>query len=138
MRNAAKFGIIIGVLSGIWILIMHFSGVYAKDAVGGSNNMEWMEWASMLIPAIGLYLGIKSYRDHISGGRMEFFEGLFEGFKIIIIGGVIAAFFAIVYVQLNVSVMNTDYMYRISAAVLIGIIFNLAISLILMNKQKHL
>lgn len=138
MENAAKYGVIIGVLSGFWILVMHFSGVYAKDAISESNNMQWMEWASMLIPAIGLYMGIKSYRDHISGGKMEFFEGLFEGFKIIIIGGVIAAFFAIVYVQLNVSVMNTDYMYRISAAVLIGILFNLAISLILMNKQKHL
>lgn len=138
MGNAAKFGIITGVLSGIWILIMHFSGVYAKDALGEPNNMEWMEWASMLIPATGLYLGIKNYRDHISGGKMEFFEGLFEGFKIIIIGGVIAAFFAIVYVQMNISVLNTDYMYRITAAVLVGILFNLVISLILMNKQKHL
>ncbi len=138
MGNAAKYGIIVGVLSGLWILIMHFSGVYAKDLGGEPNNMQWMEWASMLIPAVGLYLGIKNYRDHVSGGKMEFFEGLFEGFKIIIIGGVIAAFFAIVYVQLNISVMNTDYMYRISAAVLIGILFNLAISLMLMNRQKHL
>lgn len=138
MKNAVKYGIIVGVLSGIWILIMHFSGVYAQDAAGETNNMEWMEWASMLIPAIGLYLGIKNYRDHFSDGKMEFFEGLFEGFKIIIIGGVIAAFFAIVYVQLNASAANTDYMYRITAAVLIGILFNLAISLMLMNKQKHL
>lgn len=138
MKNAVKYGFIMGVLSGIWILIMHLSGVYAQDAPGNPNNMQWMEWASMLIPAIGLYVGIKSYRDNVSGGKMEFFEGLFEGFKIIIIGGVIAAFFAIVYVQLNMSIMNTDYMYRITAAVLIGILFNLAISLILMNKQKHL
>ncbi|MGV3684168.1 MAG: DUF4199 domain-containing protein [Daejeonella sp.] len=138
MRNAAKYGIITGILSGIWILVMHFSGVYAKDSIEEASKMQWMEWASMLIPAIGLYTGIKNYRDHISGGKMEFFEGLFEGFKIIAIGGVIAAFFAIVYVQVNVSVMNTDYMYRIAAAVLIGILFNLAISLILMNKQKHL
>lgn len=138
MKHAAKYGIIIGVLSGIWILIMHFSGVYAQDALGETNNMQWMEWVSMVIPAVGLYMGIKSYRDTVSGGKMEFFEGLFEGFKIIIIGGVIAAFFAIVYVQFNASVMNTDYMYRITAAVLIGILFNLAISLILMNKQKHL
>lgn len=138
MGNAAKYGVIIGVCSGIWILIMHFAGVYTRDAATEPNNMFWMEWASMLIPAIGLYLGIKNYRDHILRGKMEFFEGLFEGFKIIIIGGVIAAFFAIVYVQINISVMNTDYMYRISSAVLIGILFNLAISLILMNKQKHL
>lgn len=138
MGNATKYGIIIGFLSGIWILIMHFAGVYAQDSIEETTSMQWMEWASMLIPAIGLYTGIKSYRDHISGGKMEFFEGLFEGFKIITIGGVIAAFFAIVYVQMNASVMNTDYMYRIAAAVLIGILFNLAISLILMNKQKHL
>lgn len=138
MGNAVKYGIIIGVLSGIWILIMHLAGVYASDGLDESNNMNWLEWVSMLIPLSGLYMGIKNYRDHISGGKMEFFEGLFEGFKIIIVGGVIAAFFAIVYVQLNASAMNTDYMYRISAAVLIGILFNLAISLILMNKQKHL
>jgi hypothetical protein len=138
MGNAIKYGIIIGVLSGVWILIMHFSGVYAQDSLEETSSMQWMEWASMLIPAIGLYTGIKNYRDHTSGGKMEFFEGLFEGFKIITIGGVIAAFFAVVYVQMNASIMNTDYMYRIAAAVLIGILFNLAISLILMNKQKHL
>ena len=138
MKNAAKYGVIIGVLSGIWILIMHFSGVYAQDASDESNNMQWMEWASILIPAIGLFMGIKNYRDTVSGGEMEFFGGLFEGFKIIIIGAVITAFFAIVYVQLNISVMNTDYMFRITAALLISILLNLAISLILMNKQKHL
>lgn len=138
MKNAAKYGVIIGVLSGIWILIMHFSGVYAQDASDESNNMRWMEWASILIPAIGLFMGIKNYRDTVSGGEMEFFGGLFEGFKIIIIGAVITAFFAIVYVQLNISVMNTDYMFRITAALLISILLNLAISLILMNKQKHL
>ena len=108
------------------------------DASDESNNMQWMEWASILIPAIGLFMGIKKYRDTVSGGEMEFFGGLFEGFKIIIIGAVITAFFAIVYVQLNISVMNTDYMFRITAALLISILLNLAISLILMNKQKHL
>ena len=138
MKNAIKYGIIIGVLSGIWILIMHFAGVYASDPIGESNNMGWLEWVSMLIPLIGLYMGVRSYRESRPEGKMEFFEGLFEGFKIIIIGGVIAAFFAIVYVQFNVSVMNTDYMYRITAAVLVGILFNLAISLALMNKQKNL
>src|SRR5690606_10785465 len=123
MRNAIKYGIIIGVASGIWILIMHFAGVYAKDPTG---DMQWLEWASLLIPAGGLYFGIKNYRDHVLVERMEFFDGLFEGFKIIVFGGVIAAFFAVVYVQLNTNVLNTDYMYRIAAAVLIGILFNLA------------
>lgn len=137
MGNAVKYGLLIGVISGIWILLMHFAGVFSQDTIG-ENNMSWMEYVSVLIPATGLYLGIKNYRDHILTERMEFFEGLFEGFKILTFGGIFAAFFAVVYIQVNSNLENTDFMFRIAAAVLIGILFNLAISLSLMNKQKHL
>lgn len=134
MGNAIKYGLIIGVLSGIWILIFHVAGVYESADEGYS----WIEYTSVLIPFIGLFFGIKNFRDNINGGKMEFFEGLFEGFKIMIVGGVIAAFFAVVYVQYNPTVLNTDYMGRIGGAGIIGILFNLVISITLMNKQKHL
>ena len=134
MKNAIKYGLIIGVLSGIWILIFHIAGVYENPDEGFS----WIEYTSVLIPFIGLYFGIKHFRDHINGGKMEFFEGLFEGFKIMIVGGIIAAFCAVVYVQYAPSVLNTDYMGRIGGAGIIGILFNLVISITLMNKQKHL
>lgn len=137
MGNAAKYGIIIGIISGVWILVLHCAGIYGIDS-DRANKMAWLEYASILIPAMGLYFGIKNFRDHNNEGKMEFFEGLFEGFKIIIIGGVISLFFAVIYVQFNSAILNTDYMYRIAAAVLIGILFNIAISLILMNKQKYL
>ncbi len=137
MKNALKYGVLIGVLSGIWILVMHFGGVLTSD-MDGDSSVSWMEWISLLIPAIGLYAGIKSYRDHLTADKMEFVQGLFQGFKIIIVGGIIASFFAIIYVQVNPNWMNTGYMYRIAAAILVGILFNLAISLILMNKKKHL
>lgn len=134
MKNAIKYGLIIGVLSGIWILIFHLAGVYENPDEGFS----WIEYTSVLIPFIGLFFGIKHFRDHINGGKMEFFEGLFEGFKIMIVGGIIAAFCAVVYVQYAPSVLNTDYMGRIGGAGIIGILFNLVISITLMNKQKHL
>jgi len=103
------------------------------------NNISWLEYASILMPVIGLYLGIKNYRDHILTDKMEFYEGLFEGFKILIFGGgVIAALFAVIYMQVSTNLKNIDFMYRIATAGLIGIISNLAISLILMNKQKFL
>ncbi|MEO8793843.1 MAG: DUF4199 domain-containing protein [Daejeonella sp.] len=137
MRNAAKYGLLIGIVSGIWILIMHFAGVF-ENAYENPDKMNWLEYVSIVIPFAGLYLGIKNFRDHINEGRMEFFEGLFEGFKIIIVGGVITAFFAVVYVQYSPNLLNTDYMGRIGGAGLIGIMFNLIISLVLMNKQKHL
>lgn len=136
MKNSLKYGIFIGLLSGIWILIMHYAGVFAQNSVNVS--MAWLEYASVLIPAIGLYLGIKNYRDHILADKMEFIEGLFEGFKILIFGGLTAALFAVIYMQVSTDFKNIDFMYRIGAAALVGILFNLAISLILMNKQKHL
>jgi len=136
MRNAIKYGLLIGIVSGIWILVLHFAGVYNDNPEPGS--FSGLEYASVLIPLIGLYLGIKNFRDHVNGGRMEFFEGIFEGFKIMIVGGIIAAFFAVVYVQYAPSVMNTDYMGRIGGAGIVGILFNLIVSISLMNKQKHL
>jgi len=136
MNNAIKYGLIIGILSGIWILILHFAGVYADAPEEGQYN--WIEYTSILIPFVGLFFGIKNFRDNINGGKMEFFEGLFEGFKIMIVGGVIAAFCAVLYVQVSPSVLNTDYMGRIAGAGIIGILFNLSISIVLMNKQKHL
>ena len=137
MRNAAKYGILIGIVSGIWILIMHFAGVYEEE-YPKADELDWLEYVSVIIPFTGLYLGIKSFRDNINGGKMEFFEGLFEGFKILVVGGIITAFFAVVYVQNSDISLNVDYMGRIGGAGLIGILFNLVVSLMLMNKQRNL
>lgn len=137
MKNAIKYGVIIGVLSGIWILILHFAGAY-ENAYPQSDNSSWLEYASIIIPFIGLYFGIKSFRDNYNGGKMEFFEGIFEGFKIMIVGGIIAAFFATVYIQYVVQTLKMDVMGRIGGAGLIGVLFTLAVSLLLMNKQRNL
>lgn len=137
MKNAIKYGIIIGVLSGIWILILHFAGVY-ENPYPNSDGYSWLEFASVIIPLIGLYFGIKSFRDNYNGGRMEFFEGIFEGFKIMIVGGIIASFFATVYIYYVAQPQKMDFMGRIGGAGIVGVLFTLAISLLLMNKQRNL
>ena len=135
MKNAIKYGFIIGILSGIWMLIMHFAGVLENTEEG---KISWMEYASVIIPFSGLYLGVKNFRDNINGGKMEFFEGLFEGFVILIVGGIITSFFAVIYIQNVPSLIQSDYMGRIGGAGLVGILLDIAVSLSLMNKQKHL
>jgi hypothetical protein len=137
MKNAIKYGLIIGVLSGIWILILHLAGVYEHE-YPKNDNSSWLEYISVIIPFLGLYMGIKNYRDNVNGGRMEFFEGIFEGFKIMVFGGVITAFFAVVYTSYVNNTLQMDYMGRIGAAGAVGILFTLAISLMLMNKQRNL
>lgn len=135
MENSIKYGGLIGILSGIWLSVMHFSGVFGNIE---SGKTSWMEYASVLIPVTCLYMGIKNFRDHINGGKMEFFEGLFEGFVILIIGGLITTFFAVIYIQNVPTLLETDYMGRIAGASVVGILFDIVISLSLMNKQKNL
>lgn len=136
MKNAIKYGLLIGILSGIWLLIMHFSGVYTQN--DSAQRMSWMEYASVIIPFVGLYLGIKNFRDNLNGGKMEFFEGLFEGFLILLVGGLITSFFGVIYIQNVPSALETDYMGRVGGAGVVGLLFDLIVSLLLMNKQRDL
>jgi hypothetical protein len=138
MKNALKYGLLIGALSGAWILLMHFLGIYHENK-GGPLNINWMEYLSVIIPFTGLYLGIKNYRNNINGGRLEFMEGLMEGFKIILVGFVLYAAASTFYVEYaNSTVLTMDYYQRIGGAGLVSIIFNIVISLLLMNRQHNL
>lgn len=135
MRNAILAGLIIGVVSAIWIIIMHLNG-YTPENVGGTKN-SWLEYTSVLIPLIGLYFGIKGYR-RINRGSLTFFEGIFEGFKIIAIGGLIAAACSALYFAVLGQQFTSDYMERVFGAVVLGLLFTLVNSLLLMTTPKQL
>lgn len=138
MKNGLKYGLLIGVLTGMWILIMHLVGVY-DQVKSGPFNIHWMEYFSVFIPFTGLYLGIKNYRDNINGGKLEFIEGLMEGFKILLIGFVLYMAVSAIYMQYSGSALLTmDYYQRIGGAGIVGILFNVVVSLLLMNKQHNL
>ena len=138
MKNALKYGLLIGILSGIWILLMHLLGVFDQTK-SGPFNIHWMESFSVIIPFTGLYLGIKNYRNNINGGKLEFFEGLMEGFKILLVGFILYMAVSALYMQYSGSALLTmDYYQIIGGAGLVGILFNVVVSLLLMNKQHNL
>lgn len=133
MKNAFIPGLIIGILSGIWLFAMRKMGLtFTNDGVNPT------EFVSVLIPVIGLFLGVKSYRDGELKGNMNFLEGLVHSFKILIVGGIIAVFLGIVYIN-YIEAKDTnwaDFSGRIFAALLIGVLSSLAVSLLLMNKSN--
>src|SRR5476651_152088 len=94
MKNAIISGLIIGVLSGLWMFVLHGLGYAPK-----SSGMAPIEYVSVLIPLIVLYFGIRSYRNNECGGHMGFLEALIQSFKILLIGGVIAVAAAIIYID---------------------------------------
>ena len=131
MKNAIIFGVIIGVLSGAWILMMHLLGYTTLTSTSP------VEYTSVLIPIIGLYFGVKRYRDVEKNGNITFFEGLQEGFKILFAGGVVAVAFAILYISYVSKGSISDFSGKIFAALLVGVISALAVSLLLMTDSKR-
>jgi Protein of unknown function (DUF4199) len=132
MKNAFITGIVIGVLSGLWLFVMHIMGYdLVKDQVSP------FEYISIIIPVAGLYFGIRSYRNTDCGGKMGFLEALIQCFKILVLGGVIAVFACILYIS-YVSAGNNlrDFSGRMFGALLIGLLSSLAISLILTTKSN--
>jgi hypothetical protein len=97
------------------------------------------EYVSVLIPLIGLFFGIKNFRDGELKGQMGFLEALIQGFKILLVGGAVAVFGAIVFINLNNSGNETSFEAfsgRIFGALLVGVIEALAVSLLLATKAN--
>ena len=133
MKNALIFGIIIGILSGLWLFALHAFGWNIED-----NQASNIEYFSILIPIIGLFLGIMSYKNEL-GGSMGFLEALLQSFKILLVGGVVAIFAAIVYINFIQSGNNLrDLSSRMFGALLVGILAAFAVSLLFANKPNKI
>lgn len=135
MKNALIWGVVIGVLSAAWLFITHAMGYDAHD-----DKTAPHEYLSTLIPIIGLFFGVKSYRDGELKGQMGFFEGLVQSFKILIVGGVLAIFVAIVYINV-IQTTDSNFMAfsgRMFGALLIGLLAALAVSLILATRSNKI
>src|SRR5690606_30999488 len=135
MKNAIKYGVVIALLSAAWIFIMHITGHTPDNVI--DTNYSWQELSSVIIPFLGLHFGIKSFRKE-NGGELTFFEGVIEGIKIMIIGAVLAGAISFLYLSSFSSMLTVDYMERIFGALVVGGLFTLVNSLLLMTTPKKL
>ncbi|MBW4890362.1 DUF4199 domain-containing protein [Mucilaginibacter sp. HMF5004] len=132
MKTTLISGAFIGVLSAIWIFAMHASGITTQPA----HDFTAVELTAALIPLLGLYFGVRAYRDTVNGGIISFLEALIESFKILLVGGIIAVAAAIVYIDYVSAGSIIDFSGQIFGALLLGLLFSLAVSLVVMNKHK--
>jgi len=133
MKNALLSGLIIGILSGLWLFIMRWAGYTTFN-----DQVSPIEYISVIIPVLGVFLGLKAYRDQDLGGKMNFLEGLVQSFKILLVGGIVAVFAGVVYVNYVESEHNfRDFSGRLFGALLIGVLSSLAAALLLMNKSNQ-
>jgi hypothetical protein len=133
MKNALIYGILIGVLSIIWLFAFRSFGYTGTD-----DKAAPVEYVSVLIPVIGLLLGIRAYKAQL-GGNMGFLQALVESFKILIVGGVISIFAFIVYVNYFApGNIVRDFSGRMFGALLVGVLACLGVSLVMANKANKI
>ena len=134
MKNAIVSGLVIGLLSLLWMFVMHGLGINPQ-----SGNMSPVEYVSVFIPLVVLYFAIKSYRKNDCGGQMGFFEALMQSFKILILGGIITVAASIIYIDEFAKENNLmDFSGRIFGALLVGILFALGVSILFTNSRNKI
>ena len=132
MKNAILSGLIIGVLSGVWLFLMRSLGYTTF-----SGEVAPVEYISVLIPLVGIFLGLKSYRDNELSGKMGFLEAIVQSFKILIVGGAFAIGACIFYVSYIEDGGNPrDFSGRLFGALLVGVLFSFAASLLLTTRSN--
>lgn len=132
MKNAIVSGLIIGILSGLWMFIMHINGITPQ-----TGPVKPIEFVSVFIPLIVLYFAIRSYRKTDCKGKMGFLEALMQSFKILIIGGIFSVSASIIYIDEFTKGSNLmAFSARIFGALLVGILFALGVSVLFTNKQN--
>jgi hypothetical protein len=135
MKNALIWGFVIGVLSAAYLFVTHALGYDTYD-----DKTAPFEYFSIFIPILGLLLGIKNYRDTDMRGKMSFLEALVQSFKILLFGGILAAFVAIAYIN-YLQPNGGDFMAfsgRMFGALLVGLLAALGVSLVWANKSNKL
>ena len=131
MKNAIIFGLVIGVLSGLWMFILPVMGFSPQN-----SNLAPIEYCAVLIPLIGLYFGLRSFRVNDCNGQMGFLEALMQCFKILLIGGAVAVAAAIVYVDEINGKDIMDFSGRMFGALLVGLLLALGVSALLTSKPN--
>lgn len=132
MKNAIICGLIIGVLSGVWMFVMKALGFSPQ-----TSGVEPIEYVSVLIPLVVLFFGLRSYRNSECHGHMGFLEALFQCFKILLIGGIVAVAAAIIYIDEFAKANSIkDFSGRVFGALLVGILFSLGVSVLLTTKPN--
>lgn len=135
MKQAWPYGVLIGVLSGVWIFVIQKVGWHTSEGLLG---ISWMEYLSVFIPFLGLYFGIGNYKKTLPNRELSFFRAFVQGFMILLIGAVLAGLATAMLLQYQRQQDMGEYMGRISGALLVGILLNLAVSLWFMNRPRHL
>ena len=144
MKNVFITGLIIGVLSGVSLLILYIIGylTFVNDVLTifisrkPFNDISILVSTVTLILIIGLYFGLTHYKHHVKGGDITFLEALFTSLKILITGLILIISIAVIYIHSVKKESISDFAGLAFGTVLVVVASALTISFIVKTKSK--
>ena len=86
--EALKMGLMMGGLLIAYSLVLHFAGLLTNRSLG------WITYALMFV---GVFLGVKNYRDERLGGHISFGTAFAMGFRIVLYAALLLTIYTCIY-----------------------------------------
>ncbi len=98
-NHALTYGAIVGIALIIWTILLFIMDL--------SFN-KWLGYVSYLFIIAGIILGMKSYRDNVQGGFINYGKALGIGVLISLIAGIISA----LYFLIHINFVDTEFLAK--------------------------
>lgn len=112
MKTLAIFGIITGLIISGWMYLEFLAGFHGS-AVG-----RYTGFAALIFTILGIYFGIRAYRNQEKAGLLSFWQGVLAGVVISVFAGVITAVFTYAYFR-YINPGFVDYMVNLNRQTLL-------------------
>ena len=91
MKRLAVYGIVTGLVIAGWMYLEYLAGFH------GSKIGKYLGFAALIFTILGIYFGMRAYRQHTRAGEMTYWQGVMAGVFLSLFAGVITALFNYVY-----------------------------------------
>ncbi|MDO3627629.1 DUF4199 family protein [Mucilaginibacter sp. BT774] len=141
MKHILLTGCIIGLLSGLWLLLLYLMGylTFLTDLVSWFTLAKppgpalLLAVAVLWIPAAGLYFGLRNYK-RIQGGKITFRAALAAGSRIALVAGLLALVSALIYWKTAAHGAMSEFAGMVIAGLVIGLLLVVITALVLKNE----
>jgi hypothetical protein len=93
MKRLAFYGVLTGLAISVWMYVEYIFGFHASQ-IG-----RFTGFVALLVTILGLFLGIRAYRNREKAGNINFWEVVFAGLQISLFAGLVTALFAFCYLK---------------------------------------
>jgi len=112
MKTLAIYGLVTGLVISGWMYLEFLAGFH------GSETGRYTGFAALLLTILGIYVGIRAYRNNVKAGKMNFWQGVLAGVIISIFAGLITAAFTFAYLR-YINPGFVDYMVDLNRQTLV-------------------